>query len=270
MLRLAFRGTRFAGWQVQNTPGGQVQRTVQGVLQDALAKICSSPVVVRGSSRTDAGVHALGMVAHADVPEAKARIDFQMALNAHLPKDVNTLSVGLAPPNFHACYSATSKVYAYSLWLSRRYVLPQRRPYVWRVGTLDLQAMDAAIAELVGERDFESFRNQGTPVSSTIRRLKRIEISPYPATAALDRNSEEVFATPGNDPRVLGPELVLTFEADGFLKQMVRNLVGTIVAAGKSKLEPQDLARILAARDRTLAPRTAPAKGLSLVRVHYP
>jgi len=149
--------------------------------------------------------------------------------------------------DFHSRYDATGKTYAYSLWTEAEFVLPQRRPYVWTQPGLDWAAMDAAAAHFVGRQDFASVQNVGTPVLSTVRTVTAL------------------WREPGPTP----DEMVWRIRADGFLKQMVRNIVGCLVAVGRGRLAPQDIPALLAARDRTLAPETAPPQGLCLECVEY-
>ncbi|MFP4071568.1 MAG: tRNA pseudouridine(38-40) synthase TruA [Desulfovibrionales bacterium] len=241
-LTLAYRGTQFFGWQVQ--PRG---RTVQGCLETIVSRMIGQDCRIIGSGRTDSGVHALGQVAHVDVPAAKAEIPWQKALNAQLPRDVAVTGVRRVSETFHARFSPSIKTYSYTLWQEQGYVLPQRGPYVWPVSPLDLEAMARAASGLVGEHDFAAFQNTGSEVTSTIRTLHRI---------AFMRGQH-----PG--------ELVLVFSANGFLKQMVRNLVGTLVAVGSGSRSPADVPELLIAADRTALPATAPAQGLCLERVWY-
>ncbi len=253
-LTLAYVGTRFSGWQIQEHPSGISPATVQGALEQAIARIAGRHVRVHGSARTDAGVHALGQIAHVDVPERLLGVDWQQALNSMLAPDIAALAVDVVPAGFHSRFDARSKVYAYSLWCNRRYVLPQRRAFVWAVPPLDVRAMDAAAVRLLGEHDFASFRNQGTDLKSTVRTM-----------LAIDR-------VPDCDPEAFDPaqpELVWHFQATGFLKQMVRNLMGCLVAVGTGRLAPEAVSDILDRRERSLAPATAPARGLTLLRVLY-
>lgn len=241
-LTLAYMGGRYAGWQLQpDAP------TVQGTLEAALARVCGQQVRVHGAARTDAGVHALGQTAHCDIPRAKLDIPLRRGLNALLPPSICVTAVTPVAPSFHARYHATGKVYAYSLWTEFDYVLPQRRPFVWRRSGLDLEAMDAAALHFVGARDFKSFQNVGTPVRSTVRTVT------------------DFHRCPGCHPA----EVVWRIRADGFLKQMVRNIMGCLVAVGLGKLTPEDIPDLLTARDRALAPETAPAEGLCLEEVLY-
>ena len=202
-LTVAYDGTALNGWQLQ-APG--LGRTVQGCLEEALARLCGEPVRVHGAGRTDAGVHALAQTAHVDVPASRAGLPWQRALGALLPPDIAVIAVTPVPAAFHARFSARGKTYAYTLWTGRDYVLPWRRAYVWNVGrqgALETAAMDAAATVLVGEHDFAAFQNAGSVVAGTVRRLTR------------------VLRQPGACPE----ETVWRFSGTGFLKQMVRNLM---------------------------------------------
>jgi tRNA pseudouridine38-40 synthase len=241
-LTVAYVGTRYRGWQ------GQARgETVQGVLEERLTRICEEPVRVHGSGRTDSGVHALGQVAHFDAPESKARIPWQKALNSMLPDDIAVLDAREADPDFHARYSVRSKRYAYTLWTEPDYTLPQRAPFVWAVRGLDLAAMDEAAAHLCGTHDFAAFQNAGTEVKGTVRTL------------------QPIARTRGQHPA----EWVFRFQADGFLKQMVRNLMGLLVEVGRGGLAPAVALEVLGRRDRRMAPATAPPQGLTLEEVIY-
>jgi len=243
-LVVAYEGTDFAGWQFQPE-----QRTVQGELERALSSICGRDVRVHGAGRTDAGVHALGQVAHCDVPERRAGVDWPRALSSMLPDDLAVLAAEPAAQDFHARKHALSKTYVYSLAVERRYDLPQRRRFAWATGPLDKTAMKRAAAHLVGRRDFAGFMNLGTPVHSTVRALELAE--------------GRAGTFPG--------EVDWVFKADGFLKQMVRNMVGLLAEVGRGKLDPDRVPQVLALADRDKAPyATAPAHGLCLARVAYP
>ncbi|KAB1442952.1 tRNA pseudouridine(38-40) synthase TruA [Pseudodesulfovibrio senegalensis] len=242
-LRIAYDGTGFCGWQIQ-----PAQRTVQGVLEEAIARIAGTHVRVHGSGRTDSGVHALDQVCHFDVPRARARVPWQRALNALLPDDVSVLDCCLTSPDFHARYSALSKTYAYTLWLEPGFLLPQRRHFVWVCGPVNQSVMVEAAEILLGTHDFACFQNTGTPVADTVRTMTQAE----PA------------------PGVCVHEVVWRFSANGFLKQMVRNIMGCLVAVGRGKVSLADVRSILKGKDRTAAPGTAPAQGLCLERVRYP
>ena len=239
-LVVAYTGTHFQGWQVQ--PGA---RTVQGCLQDALSTICAEKIHVHGAGRTDSGAHALGQVAHADVPEKRRHVPWVRALNRMLPEDVAVLDAVYVASAFHAQYSAQEKEYMYSVWTHPDYVLPQQRPFVWWVPGVDKGIMLEASRILCGEHDFAAFQNTGTPVASTVRRLRKIDL------------------------RATANRIDCYFVANGFLKQMVRNLVAALAAAGTGKMSLNQLQDLLQGRDRRAGPATAPARGLTLVRVMY-
>jgi tRNA pseudouridine38-40 synthase len=241
-LIVQYDGTGLVGWQRQREG-----TSVQGLLEDALAKIEGMPVTVHGAGRTDAGVHALSQAAHARVavdhdPETMIR-----AMNANLPEAVRVTAVKTAADDFHARFSARSKTYEYRIW-NGPVVPPFVRLYVWHVPQrLDVDAMNAAAAAIVGEHDFAAFQGAGTPVHSTVRRV----------TAACWRDQSS------DDP--------LTFEisGDGFLRHMVRALVGTMVEVGRGGRAVDDMPRLIASKDRHAAGRTAPANGLFLCGVQY-
>lgn len=241
-LTVAYVGTAYHGWQIQKNG-----LTIQEVLEARLSRICAQPVRIHGSGRTDAGVHARGQVAHFDAPESSRDIPWQKALNAMLPEDIAILDAQPAGADFHARFSVRSKRYAYTLWTEPRYVLPQRAPFVWPVRDLDAGAMDQAAGLLTGTHDFTAFQNAGTEIKGTVRTLAPI------------------VRTPGTHPA----EWIFHFQADGFLKQMVRNLMGLLVEVGRGRLKPEDAGRILQTRDRTQAPSTAPPQGLCLEEVLY-
>lgn len=244
-LLLAYDGTDFCGWQHQ---GGV--RTVQSDVEAAIAKVVGQPVHVQAAGRTDSGVHALGQCAHFDIPAHFAHVPWGKALNSLLAPDVRVVSAAVAEPGFHAQFSARSKIYGYTLWHEPSHVNPLRRRFVWSPTppALDVSAMDEAAAVLLGTHDFNAFRNLGTPLGSrgTVRTLMRL------------------WREPGQ-----GPETVWRFQANGFLKQMVRNIMGCLVAVGRGKVTPQDVRCILEGRDRSAAPATAPARGLCMERVFY-
>jgi len=241
-LLLAYDGTDFFGWQLQSR-----ERTVQGEVEAALARLVGEPARVHGSGRTDAGVHALGQVAHFDCPDERADLPWQRALNAILPRDVRVLDAAPVPGDFHARYSARAKTYEYTLRHEPGFCLPQRRRFVWACGPVDFAAMEAAAALLVGEHDFAAFQNVGTPVKSTVRTISELSRHTPP------------------DPL----ESVWRFTADGFLKQMVRNIMGCLVACGRGFLPISQVRAILESGDRGAAPATAPPQGLTLVSLDY-
>lgn len=241
-LTLAYDGTNYHGWQLQKN-----QPTIQGIVENNLAQICSRPVRIHGSGRTDAGVHALGQTAHFDPPTNQAELPWQKALNSLLPESIRIIQARLMDNDFHARFSALSKTYSYSLWTEPDFVLPQRRNYVWKTGPLDMDALKHASASLLGTHDFRTFMNKGTKVNTTWRKITNISFYPglYPQ------------------------ELVVKITADGFLKQMVRNIVGALVLIGRKKYSRDYILQILKTKNRDKAPATAPARGLCLESVEY-
>jgi tRNA pseudouridine38-40 synthase len=240
---LAYDGTDFHGWQLQKRGAG---RTVQGVLEEALARLAGGTrVAVAGAGRTDAGVHALGQIASFELAREVEPGELLRALNGLLPPDVRVLDAAVAPAGFHARRTAVSKLYRYVLDFGG-VPLPQRRRFAgWVPWPLDSAAVHAAAALYVGRHDFASVASAGGSTKTTVRTVTR---------------SEAAFQ---------GTTLVYEVEADGFLRKMARSLVGGLVAAGRGVLSPDDLARLLAARDRRVWPAPAPARGLTLVRVDY-
>jgi tRNA pseudouridine38-40 synthase len=243
-LIIAYDGTAYQGWQVQKTGTG-----VQEKVEAALAKLFPSAPRLHSSSRTDTGVHALGMAAHFEVPAPESRLPVSkltLALNAHLREDIRVVGVHHCQADFHARFDATGKQYRYFVW-NHAAMNPLHRHQAWHVPRkLDLPAMRSAAERFVGRHDFRSFTaNPGYERLSTIRRLMRVE---------LKRN---------------GPLLTFIIEGDGFLYKMCRGIVGTLVQVGQGKLAVGDIRRILSSRDRRVAGMTAPAHGLVLWRVFY-
>lgn len=241
-LVLAYQGTCFSGWQYQPEGYG---RSVQACLEAALTTLAGCHVRANGASRTDAGVHALMQLAHADVPAAKRHLPWQRALNAILPKDMTVVSLEEVDRSFSSRRAALGKVYTYTLWHENAYLLPQRRPFVWAVGPLDFPAMEAAARVLTGRHDFAAFQNTGTVVDDTIRTVEAIT----------------------RRPEALPNESVWEISGPGFLKQMVRNIMGCLVAVGRGKANADSVRLLLTTGDRALAPATAPAQGLCLERM---
>jgi tRNA pseudouridine38-40 synthase len=244
-LVVAYDGTGYAGWQAQKIGTG-----VQEKVESALAALFPSRPVLHSSSRTDTGVHALGMVAHFEVPRAEFRMvprKLVLALNAHLPEDIRVLAAHRAPPGFHARFDAIGKEYRYLVW-NHPSANPLLRTQAWHFPRrLDLAAMRLAAARFVGRHDFRAFTaNPGYERTSTVRTLKRLDV--------LRR----------------GALLTLVIEGDGFLYKMCRALVGTLVQVGVGRIAPDAIPAMLASRDRGVAGMTAPACGLVLWRVFYP
>ena len=266
-LHLAYDGTNYSGWQTQ--PG---KATVQGALEAALGKVTGKPVSLVGSSRTDAGVHALGQVVsfHSDT-RLETEI-LQRALNAELPHDIQIIAAAEAP-GFHAIRHAFRKRYRYVIDDSPLGDLFAQR-FAWRrTRRLDHAAMHRAAQLLVGTHDFRSFENLGAPRSTSVRTVFELTIR---RVGGLDCEASE-RAQPEQGRAgglcVAGPlpadAIVLEIEGDGFLYNMVRNIVGTLVQVGRGLQAEQWPAEVLAAQNRKLAGPTAPAQGLFLLWVAH-
>lgn len=243
-LVLAFEGTRYHGWQRQKSG-----RTVQDALEAALAQLFPGNPLVTGSSRTDAGVHALGMVAHFDLRRDATTMPVSrlaLAINACLPDDIRVLRATRARNGFHARFDAKGKQYRYRIW-NHPAANPLDRHRQWHVpAALDLPAMRGAAALLLGKRDFQSFTaNRGDILENPVRTLTRCEISRK------------------------GPLITFLIEGDGFLYKMCRAIVGTLIQVGLGKIDAASIPEILASGDRRNAGMNAPAHGLTLWKVFY-
>jgi tRNA pseudouridine38-40 synthase len=249
-ITLSYDGSEFSGWQVQ--PG---RRTVQGELQEALARLTGERHLPQGSGRTDAGVHALAQVATWATESPIPPANLAKALNDILPAAIRVLSVDEAPADFHARKSARAKTYQYRIF--RGAICPPflarycyHHPY-----PLDEAAMSEAAGAIVGEHDFTSF------AAVDPERHERV-LDPEAPT----NNLRTVFSS---EWRRDGDELIYRIRGDGFLHHMVRNLVGTFLLVGKGTLTRDDVRRILESKDRSAAGATAPPQGLYLVEVEY-
>lgn len=239
-LTLEYDGAAYAGWQRQ--PG---QPTVQAALEDALRRITQTAIAVVGAGRTDAGVHALGQVASFHSEKGLSPDEWTRALNGVLPDDISVRSTEIIHGEFHARYSATGKLYEYRI-LNRRERSALERHRAWHLyGPLDLDAMRDAATHLIGRHDFSSFQGHPTDTKDPACEVRRLDISRR------------------------GDIVRIEVQADRFLKQMVRAIVGTLVEVGQGKRHAQSLAALLDAGDRRQAGQTAPAHGLYLVRVDY-
>ncbi len=239
-LLVEYDGTDFSGWQRQAG-----DRSVQAVLEDALSAHLGGRIVTVAAGRTDAGVHAAGQVVSFRTESRVPARGIVHGTNALLPPDVVILSADDAPPDFHACRDARAKHYRYRA-LDREIRSPLGERYAARVrGPLDVAAMDGAAAVLRGRHDFSSFRSAGSVVGDPVRELRELAVYRQ------------------------GDGIVFDFRGDGFLYRMVRNIVGTLLQAGRGRLTPGQVEAVLAARDRRRAGPTAPACGLCLMEVFY-
>ena len=256
-ITLAYDGTAYVGWQRQ-TEG----TSIQGLLEHALTRLDKAPVVVVGAGRTDAGVHALGQVARAHVRGSHDGATLTRALNAMLPSDVRVLGVEDVHATFHPRYDATSKTYQYWIW-DGGVLPPPLRAWCWHLPRgLDAGAMDAAARFVEGRHDFAAFQSTGSDVKTTERTVVRACVRRE--DAGMDQRG--VLTRLGAS----GPHFVVfEIEADGFLRHMVRALVGTLVEVGSGRRRADAVPGLLAGGRRAAAGPTAPARGLVLVRVHY-
>jgi tRNA pseudouridine38-40 synthase len=244
-LTIAFDGAAYQGWQVQKTGTG-----VQQLIEAAATRLFPSVKRVCGSSRTDTGVHALGMVADIEVPRAEFNMPLRkvpLALNSHLPEDIRVTAAQRVPADFHSRFQAKGKQYRYFVW-NHTAMNPLLRRQAWHVPVkLDLAAMRAAARHVIGKHDFRSFAAlHSYHIEDTVRRLTRCDIQRR------------------------GSLLTFLIEGDGFLYKMCRGIVGTLVQLGRGKFGEAELKRMLAAKDRREAGMSAPAHGLVLWKVFYP
>jgi tRNA pseudouridine38-40 synthase len=244
-LTVAYDGAGYVGWQRQAEG-----TSIQGVLEEAIARVEGHEVTLTGAGRTDAGVHAIGQVASVRVQSAIACDNYVRALNVSLPPDIRVRRVEDAPESFHARFDARHKTYRYRI-LNAPIASPFEARYAWHVTfPLDVDTMRTALAFSIGEHDFATFQGTGSTVRDTIRTIERADIA--------DATTEE-------GDRVL----TVTVTGTGFLRHMVRNIVGTLVEVGRGRWPADEFARLMAAKDRAEAGRTAPPQGLFLVSVTY-
>lgn len=240
-LTLEYDGSHYHGWQRQ-----QGVLSIQEVVESRLEVMLGEPVGIRASGRTDAGVHARGQVANFYSRTSLRPDDVQRGLNSLLPEDIVVLRCEEVSDSFHARFSASSKTYEY-LILNRSVRSALDRSFAWHIRQpLCPASMRQCLPFLLGVQDFAAFMAAGSAVKSTERQIFRAEL-----------------VTPDDH------SLKFIFEANGFLRHMVRNMVGTIVEVGRGKRTPEEFQRVLAGRDRRQAGMTAPAHGLYLVQVHY-
>jgi tRNA pseudouridine38-40 synthase len=244
-LTIAYDGTGFVGWQRQEPRNTRNTDSIQGLIEDALAKIEGNVVTVHGAGRTDAGVHALAQVASARIATELDDGTLTRALNANLPPAIRVNRVETVPDDFHARFSAGGKTYEYRIWNGPA-IPPFIRLYAWHVPQpLDVVKMNEASRAIAGEHDFAAFQGTGSRTHSTVRRVTSAEW------------------------RADGPAVTFAISGEGFLRHMVRSLAGTLVEVGHGRRPVGDLARLIASRERSDVGRTAPPHGLFLVSVLY-
>lgn len=240
MLRVAYDGTNYVGWQIQ--PNG---RTVEETLNRALSELTGEAIQVIGASRTDSGVHALGNVAVFDTESRIPGDKFSYAVNAHLPSDIVVRESFEVAPDFHPRHAACIKTYEYRIYnSSHENPLMNRYTYFYHAEQ-DIEAMRRAAAFLVGEHDFASFCSQGAQVKTTVRTIYAAEVEKE------------------------GEVITIRLKGNGFLYNMVRIIAGTLLQVGSGAVPPEIMADIIGACDRTKAGPTAPPEGLTLVGIEY-
>jgi tRNA pseudouridine38-40 synthase len=243
-ITIVYDGTSYCGWQIQ--PNGI---TIQEVIQKNLSIILRTSIEITGASRTDSGVHALAQIAHFSYNQEIDKYRFQASINGVLPNDIRVKEIEKVLPAFHARYTAINKVYHYYINLGS-IQNPFRRLYSWYFPEkVDVEILKACAIEFIGTRDFSSFANEprsGATAKNPVRTLRKLDV---------------IHERDG---------IRLEFEGDSFLYKMVRNITGTMLEVGKGKRRVEEIAAILAAKDRRKAGRAAPPHGLFLVRIDYP
>ena len=240
-LTIQYDGSRYDGWQRQ----GNTDNTIQGKIEGVLSRLTGESVEIHGAGRTDAGVHAEGQVASVKLPGKAAPSEIMDYLNQYLPEDIAVIEAEEADERFHARLNAVGKVYRYNIRLG---VTPNvfRRKFQYRVEEeLDIVAMKRAAEYLIGTHDYRAFCSNKRYKKSTVRTVSAIDIA------------------------VDGADMSITFQGNGFLYNMVRILTGTLLEVGQGVRHPEEICEILESMNRARAGKTAPAQGLTLVRVIY-
>lgn len=241
MMRVAYDGTNYCGWQVQ--PNGI---TIQEVLERHLSELLKEPITLMGASRTDAGVHALGNVAVFDTNARMPGEKISYAMNQKLPEDIRIQESREVTSDFHPRYQKSEKTYEYKI-LNRRFPIPTERFYAhFTYVPLNVEKMRQAAEYLIGTHDFKSFCGTGAQVKTTVRRITGLSINKC------------------------GDVITIRVSGEGFLYNMVRIIAGTLMEIGSGKYPPERMEDILEGKDRQLAGNTAPARGLTLVKIQYP
>jgi tRNA pseudouridine38-40 synthase len=250
-ITLAYDGSGFVGWQRQ-----AAGMSIQGLLEDALRELDQRDVTVFGAGRTDAGVHALGQVASFSVDRAMAADALVRALNARLPDTIRVLAAAAVPDAFHARFDARRKAYRYRMW-NGQVMSPFERDRAWHlIGALDVDRMAAAARVIEGRHDFAAFQGAGAATRTTEREVFSSRI----ATADTEGRADAAFD---------GALIIYEITGNGFLRHMVRTVVGTLVEIGRGRHAAEWMRDVLASRDRARAGPTAPAAGLFLAGVEY-
>jgi tRNA pseudouridine38-40 synthase len=257
-LRIAYQGTRYAGWQLQAHTGVPQPPTIQGELERAVVSVLDVPrIPIVGCSRTDSGVHAEDQICRLDIPAGAERINWLRVLNSRLPEDIRVLEAALVADDFEPRRGVLFKCYSYALWTGPARPLPRIAPFVGAFPSLNFDRVDAVLPYFVGKRDWRCMQNAGAqPMENTVRTVFSVTRKPH-------------FAGPLRCPEDW-PVHAIFVEGDGFLKQMVRNMIGLIVRVGLGKIEPDAVPGLLARpRREDISSPTAPPSGLTLMHVAY-
>lgn len=240
-LKVAYEGTRYQGWQKQESS----ENTIQGKLELLISRMCEEEITIQGSGRTDAGVHALGQVVNFHTHSIMSTAEMQSYMNQYLPEDIAVVEIAEAPERFHSRLNAKGKRYSYRVWNSQVPNVFLRRYAYTMTDKLDMDAMQRAAGYLLGEHDFKSFTSAKKGKKSTVRRIDSIEIG---------KN---------------GDLITFTFTGNGFLYHMIRILVGTLLEVGRGERSADSIPGLIEAKNRELAGALVPGKGLILEEVFY-
>lgn len=260
MLTVAYDGTNYCGWQIQ--PNGE---TIEGVLNRCLSELLGEQIEVIGASRTDSGVHAMGNVAVFDTTSQIPADKISYALNRSLPEDIRIQKSEEVSADFHPRHCSSRKTYEYRIYCAP-FPMPLKRLYThFTYVPMDVDLMSQAAAYLVGEHDFKSFCSTDAQVETTVRQIDSVQVW---SENGRERNGKRDIHVAGCLDRS-GQEIVIHVSGRGFLYNMVRIIAGTLMEVGRGHIQPQDIERILMARDRRAAGPTAPACGLTLMNIEY-
>ncbi len=270
LLRVAYDGTNYHGWQLQPR-----EITIESVLNQAISRLTGEEIQVIGASRTDSGVHALGNIAVFDtccrIPAEK----FSYALNQRLPEDIVIQESREVPVDFHPRHCDCSKIYEYRI-LNRKFPLPEYRNSAhFDYGSLNVDAMKQACTAFVGEHDFAGFCSAGAQVQTTVRTIYGLEIEVQPLETGMSAGLkskpsvlQESKQSEQESSKVPNQLIVIRVQGNGFLYNMVRIIAGTLLEVGKGRIRPEEMESIIASCDRGKAGPTAPARGLRLVEIY--
>jgi tRNA pseudouridine38-40 synthase len=250
-LLIAYDGSGYRGWQRQR----QGESTIQEELETRLAHLCDESISLHGAGRTDTGVHALGMVAHFHTISTIPVQAFYKGINAMLPKDIRILGAEEAPPDFHSRFSALGKTYRYDFFTGTVQIPSSRLYRAHCPGPFEPKRLEAALDLLIGIHDFSSFERSGSRDKNTTHGRGAVRTITHASCFSVLPNVADCWS--------------IRLTGDGFLRQMVRIIAGTLIEIGQGKRPQEELAEILEARDRATAGATAPACGLFLEEIHY-